>query len=190
MVVNLNSGKRTEQLSGAARQLVADIRGMQSRALSAGDIKTCLTGAGVMAVCENGTSLCVDPATCAGRVPSAYGISVITTSPADEYILFAEVESSTFDYAYTDEHEKVMAKRIIPIGTQDVEIQAILTGKQVPLVSQPYGHISFQRQSGITRMVDDTGLEPDIMVIRLRHNISNNTLDIEINRITGRVSIL
>lgn len=190
VVVNLNSGKRIEQLSNAARQLTADIRGMQSRALSAGDVKACLTGGGIMGVCENSTALCADPATCAGRVPSAYGISVTTTSPADEYVLFVEIESSTLDYAYTGEHEKVMAKKIIPIGAQEVEIQTILTGKPAPLTPQAFGSVSFQRQSGTTRMNDGTALEPDIMVIRLRHKISNETLDIEVNRITGRVSIL
>ena len=186
VVVNMNSGKRTEELRNSARQLAADIRSMQSRALAAGDVKACPKGSMLM-VCENTTAGCTDPAQCSGTVPAVYG--VMATTSATSYVLFAEVEPSTVDY-WMDNNDELMARRpLLQVANQDVEIKEI----QVPgAMGLPptVASIAFMRQSGTNRLYDGTGVEPSIIKIILRHKLSDAELGLEINRVTGRVSIL
>lgn len=194
MVVNLNSGKRTEQLSGAARQLAADIRGMQSRALSAGDIKACLNASADLIVCENSTADCADPAQCLGMVPDHYGLMVTTTAAG--YSMFVEYSLSGLVNQHMDYPDEQLArKRLLPIGSQDIEISQIelwsgSTGWVNP--DPTTGSVVFSRQSGQAKIFDAaaTGAVMGILKITLRHKISNETLVIEVNRATGRVSIL
>lgn len=194
MVVNLNSGKRTEQLSDAARQLVADIRGMQSRALSAGEVKACLNASAVLIVCENSTADCADPAQCLGMVPDHYGLMVTTT--ATSYSMFVEYSLAGLVNQNMDSpDEQLSRRRLLPIGSQDVEISKIelwsgTTGWVSP--DPTIGSVVFSRQSGQAKIFDAaaTGAVMGILKITLRHKISNDTLTIEVNRETGRVSIL
>jgi prepilin-type N-terminal cleavage/methylation domain-containing protein len=188
VVVNMNSGKRTEELRNAARQMAADIRSMQSRALSAGEVKACLKGA-VMMVCENSTVGCTDPAQCSGSVPADYG--VMATTSATGYVLFAEVEPSTVKFWMDSNDEMVLRRPLLPVSNQDVEIQKIETWTPPGAPATPaVGSIGFMRQSGTARFYDGTGTEPTMMKITLRHKLSNAVLGLEINRVTGRVSIL
>jgi len=184
VVVNMNSGKRTEELRGAARQMAADIRSMQSRALSAGEVKACVKG-GVTVVCENSAADCSTP--CTGTVPSIYG--VMATTSATGYVLFAKVDGGRVNYWMENSDETMLARRLLQVGSQDVEIQDIqLPGS--PPQSRNQASLGFMRQSGTNRIYDGTGTEPSIIDIILRHKISGATQTLEINRVTGRVSIL
>lgn len=186
VVVNMNSGKRTEELRNAARQLAADIRSMQSRALAAGEVRACPKGAAI-AVCENSRAICTSPADCKGTVPAVYG--VMATTSATGYVLFAKVDPGKVNYWMESVDEIVSVRPLVPVSTKDVEIQEI----QVPGAMGPaptVASIGFMRQSGSARIYDGTGVEPGIINIILRHKVSGDPMTLEINRVTGRVSIL
>lgn len=188
VVVGMGSGKRTEELRGAARQLAGDIRSMQARALAAGDVKACPNTLGVLTICDDSTALCVDPADCVARIPSSFGINASSTDTS--YTLFAEVEPSTVDYHLTKPNEVLLNRQLLQGTGQNVIIKSVLTGKPAPLVPKTGGDVSFTRQNGTTRLYDGSGVEPDIMIFRLWHKMSSSTMDVEVNRITGRVSVL
>ena len=188
VVVGMGQGKQTEELRGAARQLAADIRSMQARALAAGDVKACPTAAGILTVCEDTTAVCANPADCVARVPSSFGVNASSTDVS--YTMFAEVESSTADYHLNKANEALIGRQLLQGTGQNVIIQKVLTGKPTPLVSRSAGDVSFTRQNGTTRLYDGSGTEPDILVFRLWHKTSSSTMDVEVNRVTGRVSIL
>ncbi len=194
VVVNLNSGKHIEQLSNAARQLTADIRGMQSRALSAGDIKACLDASAVLIVCENSTADCADPAQCSGMVPGYYGLMVTTT--ATGYSMFVEYPITGLENQYMDSpDEQLVRRRLLQLGSSDVEISQVelwssTTGWVTP--NPTVGSVVFRRQNGQAKIFDaaGTGAVMALLKITLHHKISNDTLVVEVNGETGRVSIL
>lgn len=188
VVVGMGSGKQTEELRSSARQLAADIRSMQARALAAGDVKACPNTSGILTVCDDSTALCVNPPDCAARIPSTFGVNASSTDTG--YTLFAEVEPSTVDYHLTKPNEALINRQLLQGTGQNVIVKSVLTGKPAPLVPRTGGDVSFTRQNGTTRLFDGTGVEPDIMVFRLWHKMSSSTMDVEINRITGRVSVL
>lgn len=188
MITSLNSTRQTEELKASARQLAADIRSMQARALAAGDVKACPNGAALLSVCEDSTASCANPADCVGHVPSAFGINVSSSDAG--YTLFAEVEPSTADFHLNRPIEVLLSRPLLQGTSQNVIIKNVLTGKPAPLLPKKAGDVSFMRQSGNTRLNDGSGLEPDIMVFRLWHKVSSSTVDVEVNRVTGRVSVL
>lgn len=181
-VVSLDSSKNTEELRTVARQVVGDIRSMQARALSAQNIKTCATSAGYDAVCENGIASCVGP--CALATPAGFGIHFEATSST--YVMFADVIADA-QYRYTDTKENLVLRRIAET-TSNVVIQQVT----VP-ASVANGDIMFLRQSA-TPHVYHPGMpvdpEPVSFIIRLKHKISEDTVDVEVDRITGRISVL
>jgi prepilin-type N-terminal cleavage/methylation domain-containing protein len=187
VVVGMGSGKQTEELRSAARQLAADIRSMQARALAAGDVKACPNAASILVICENSTAVCANPADCVPHIPSSFGVNVSSTDLS--YTLFAEVEPSTADYNL-DESEVLLGRQLLQTTGQNVMIKNVLSGKPAPLVFKPKGDVGFTRQNGATRLYDGSAVEPDVMVFRLWHKTSSSTMDVEVNRITGRVSIL
>ncbi|MDD5726331.1 MAG: prepilin-type N-terminal cleavage/methylation domain-containing protein [Patescibacteria group bacterium] len=188
MMTSLGSTRQTEELKASARQLAADIRSMQARALAAGDVQACPNSSSLLSICEDSTAACTNPADCVAHVPSAFGVNA--SSSATYYTLFAEVEPSTADFHLTRPTEVLLSRPLLQGTSQNVVIKNVLTGKPAPLLSKTAGDVSFMRQSGNTRLNDGSGLEPDIMVFRLWHKVSSSTVDVEVNRVTGRVSVL
>ncbi len=186
-VFELRSSRRTEELRTAARQVSGDLRAMQSRALSAKNLKTCTTPTADLAVCEFSTIACgANP--CAESIPSAYGIRFVSSDY--RYTIFADINpSSGVDYRYSDAGEVYQMQSILPLETDYVIVDQITAGG-APVAS---ADISFMRQSGTVRMFHPgvpPASEPGLIRIRLLHTITNQTTEIEINRITGRISIL
>ncbi|MBD3281906.1 hypothetical protein GF391_04120 [Candidatus Uhrbacteria bacterium] len=185
-VFELRSARRGDELRTAARQLVGDIRAMQSRALAAKNLKTCDTGGPDKAVCEIDESACGGNP-CEDDIPAAYGVRL--ESGTSTYVMFADINpSAAVDYRYTDAAELFESRSILPLGSTDVVLDQIISGTST---SVTFADISFMRQNGVVRMYDTTvPPEPTLMRFRLRHTVSNQTMEIEVNRITGRVSIL
>lgn len=186
-VFELRSSRRTEELRTAARRVSADLRGMQSRALSAKNLKTCTSPTADLAVCEFSTAVCgANP--CAESIPSAYG--VVFTASSYQYTMFADINpSSGVDYRYSDAGEIYLQQSILPLETDYVIVDQI-TADGAPVASVD---ISFMRQSGTVRMFHPgvpPAAEPSLIRIRLLHTLTGSTAEIEINRITGRISIL
>ncbi len=186
-VFELRNSRRTEELRTASRRITADLRGMQSRALSAKNLKTCVTPTADLAVCEFSLTAC-ESNPCAESIPSAYG--VVFTKGSYKYTLFADINpSSGVDYRYSGVDEVYSSQSILPLETDYIIIdQIIADGNLVDSAD-----ISFMRQSGTVRMFHPgvpPAVEPSLIRIRLLHTITNHTAEIEINRITGRISIL
>jgi len=185
-VVSLNSTQKTEELNTAARQLAGDIRSMQARAMSAQNVKTCVSISGDSAVCENGTAVC--SGSCDPVSPPAYGLHLAAGSA--NYILFANVNPDTGGYKYGNSHELVLQRDLLA-NSANVIIYQILSSRPIGVSSRPYGDMTFLRQSGTTHLFDDlTPPEPSGMVIRLKHLTASTTVDIQVDQSTGRVSIL
>lgn len=187
MVFELRDSRRTEELRTAARQVAADLRGMQSRALAAKNLKTCTTPTAGLAVCEYSTVVCgTNP--CAESIPSAYGIRF--TLNDYNYIMFADINPSAgVDYRYTNAGEIYETRSLVPLNTDYVIVDQI-TAQGTPVAS---ADISFMRQSGATRIFHPgvpPDAEPGLIRIRILHTITNKTVEIEVNRVTGRISIL
>ena len=180
-VTSLDSSKKTEELRTVARQLVSDVRSVQARALSAQNIKTCTTPLGDNAVCEDSAAVCVGP--CALANPGGFGIHFEANSST--YILFADVNADAPNFKYTNTKENLVRRRLADTS-QSVIVEQVM----VP-ASVANGDIVFLRQSATPHVYYPTMVaEPNTIVVRLKHTTSNATLDVEINRVTGRVSIL
>ena len=183
-VFELGSARRGDELRTASRQLTADLRAMQARALSAKNLKTCDTGS-ALAVCEFGTAVCgVNP--CDQDIPAAYGVHLV--SGTSTYYLFADLNPpAAVDYHYTDAGEIYQSRTLLPLNGTDVVVDQIMSSSTVVASVD----LSFMRQNGTLRVYDSTTPpESAIVRIRIRHIRSNDTMELEINRITGRISIL
>jgi len=184
-VYELRSAARGDELRTATRQLAADIRAMQARALSAANVKTCTSGA-AKAVCEFSTLACGGNP-CDFDIPAAYGVHIVNSTST--YYMFAEINPvAGVDLRFTDNKETYESRSLVPLGSTSVIIDQI-TSATSTLVA--FADVSFMRQNGAVRIYDPTTPpEPAILRIRLLHTISGKTMEIEINRITGRISIL
>ncbi|MDF1496586.1 MAG: prepilin-type N-terminal cleavage/methylation domain-containing protein [Patescibacteria group bacterium] len=183
-IFQLGSSRETGELRTAARQLTADIRAMQARALSAKNIKICDTGTN-LAVCESSQVACgVNP--CTDGIPAAYGLHLETSTST--YVLFADINpEASIDYHYTDAGEAYQIRSLMPLFGKDVVIDQIMSST----TSVTFADIAFMRQNGTARIYDiTTPPESALLRIRIRHLKSNDTIEIEINRITGRISTL
>lgn len=178
---SLNQSKKGEEIKTSANQLAADLRSMQSRAFSAGEIRTCLLASNNRRiVCEEPSAICVTD--CKGEVPSSYGVNMVRDKAT--YELFAELTVPNFIY---DDGGELLNERSLLTGNPNVYIEKIMTGDEE---SVPRASVVFMRQNGNTRIDIGTGVEPNYLNIYLKHrNSEESTAVIEINRITGRISV-
>ncbi len=189
-VFSLNASRNREELNVAARTLSADIRNMQARALAARNVSVCDTAAGNKKVCETGNAspiICAGP--CTPLPPSHVGLFFQTTHT--DYALFADVSDD--DWRDTGNVEDFLTRSLNPRGGTHVSIDKLETELGVLQTL----NIAAGRQNGLMRVnaCGDSGLpacsptEPQIARITLRHSLSNDTVVIEVNALTGRVSI-
>ncbi len=183
-IFELGSAKRGDELRTATRQLTADIRAMQSRALSAKNLKTCDTGSD-FAVCETSIISC-GANSCEEDIPAAYGVHFETGTST--YSMFADINpAAAVDYHYTDSGEIYQSRTLMPLNGTDIVIDQIMSSS----TSVAFVDITFMRQNGTVRIYDSTTPPESALVrIRIRHTRTNETMEIEINRITGRISTL
>ena len=184
-VFGLNSASHSDELRTAARQISADIRSAQSRALEAQNVKACSTGV-KQAVCENLNPGCISA--CQDAIPNAFGVYMMLASST--YQTFADINPATPDYMLTDQGEVIMTRSFLGLSS-DVKVDSITSFRVSGGSLQPWVDASFTRQSGTTHIIDPlvaTLGEPSMARIVLRHAKSGQTITIEVNRVTGRVS--
>ena len=183
-VVNLSASRRTDQLNNAARLVAADLRSLQSRALSGQNIKSCPDKDSKQVVCENDTSACSNPMTCSPLPPLGVGVH-FDVKQGTSYDLFADVDaSSKNDWKKTDASEIFQTRDLAANGAPNVTIDDLIVNN----ASQLSTDVAFQRQNGLMG-IDATFDKPMTVRIKLRHLQSNDVKFVSVNSVTGRISI-
>lgn len=189
---NLNSTRNTEELNTASRLLESDIRNIQARALAARDVLQCRAPDDLQSVCGSdayATASCTGP--CSASPPPRFGINLMRG--AAFYDLYADIRGD--DWRETNDREVMIRRQLNPLGGGNVVIIGIALPGVVPAPST--ADIAVSRQSGVMRInaCGDSGLpacsptEPTSLTITLRHNKSMQYKTVEVNSVTGRVSI-
>jgi prepilin-type N-terminal cleavage/methylation domain-containing protein len=181
-VVNLRTARQRDELESAVRVIAADLRSLQSRALSAQNVKSCLAGA-VRQVCELSQAGCTGA--CSDASPIAVGAHF--TQNTTSYTLFAEVEPTKNEWEQTDATEVFLTRDLSKSGGTNTQITTLNAGGS-PVAQTD---ISFQRQNG------SLGIDgcyapcasPVTLVITVAHSISGVTRTVSANAYTGRISI-
>lgn len=183
-VVNLRASRQRDELNSAIRVVAADLRSLQARALTGQNTSVCNDGGGVPIVCEQTTSGCAVPASCAPLPP--YGVGAYFIRGQAKYDLFAEVAPTKNDWKRTDATEVFQTREFSKAGAPYVVIDDLVTTASLASVN-----VAFQRQNGTM------GIEacyapcvaPVALTIRLRHTLSNQTRDVSLSAYTGRISV-
>lgn len=189
-VFSLRRTREKDELNTAVRLLTSDIKNVESRALSARNVLTCTVAGGGSRVCETenaSPSPCVG--TCTAAPPPHFGMSF--TGAQESYSLFADV--GTADWRFDGPDEVLLTRSLNPLGGGKVTVSSVRT----ELGGLPSAVFGVGRQNGMMRIeaCGDAGLpacaptEPKILQITLRHMTSGDTAVVEINALTGRVSI-
>lgn len=182
-VFDLRKSRQTDELNTAVRVVAADLRALQTRALTAANLKTCPDAGGITVVCENGTSPCADPAQCLPAPPLAVGARFTTNQNA--YDLFADVDPSKYDVKETDATEVFFQRALDKSGAPNVTVQALSAGSP--------SDVGFLRQNGNMQV---NGCNPKIgcgapltLTVTFLHSQSGNTKAVFMDVNTGRISI-
>jgi len=189
-VFSLRSAKSTEELQTAGRLLASDIRNAQARALAARNVLICPIVGGVSRVCEiENPSTVSCTSDCVPLPPPRFGVHLIVGR--DSYDVFADVQNE--DWRERSIEEILVTRGLNPLGGTNVLIDRLTT----ELGSQPSADLAIGRQSGEMRIeaCGDPGLpvcsptEPKTLGIILKHMISGKELRVDVNAVTGRVSL-
>jgi prepilin-type N-terminal cleavage/methylation domain-containing protein len=179
--VSLSRSAQMDQMNTALRVVAADLRAVQSRALSVENIKSCLNASGKQQVCEQTTAGCVGA--CLAIPPNAFGMNIRSNSST--YDLYAEVEPTTADYLKTGTAETFLTRDLVKSGAPNVIVSALS-------LASP-SNVAFQRQNGsmvINGCNTLTGcVSPIALTITLLQTKLNITKTIVLNAYTGRISI-
>lgn len=183
VVNDLRTSQKREQLITAARVLAADIRSLQSRALSAQNIKTCAS-LGKNIACELSDAACDVPNTCAPLPPFSFGGHFIPGTSS--YTFFAEVDASNKDFEETPgAGETFLTRDLVAAGGPNVVIDQLLGAGSYTEIN-----VVFERQNGAMHLNPcSVCMNPLTLTIRLRHTQTGDTKDVSLNAVTGRVSI-
>jgi prepilin-type N-terminal cleavage/methylation domain-containing protein len=184
-VFSLAASQRTDQLNTAAQVVVADLRSLQSSALSSENIKTCAAG-GKNITCEQSMTACDGGASsCTPQSPAAVGVEFKVNQPS--YDFFAEVEPSTAgDWALTTgSGEKYLTRSLAQSGAPNVRIVTLSVGSPTD--------VAFERQNGSMvingcRVSQGCSTHTSLTVV-LQQTQSLETRTITMNAFTGRISI-
>jgi prepilin-type N-terminal cleavage/methylation domain-containing protein len=188
-VFSLRSAQYTEELQTAARVLSSDIRNAQARALAARNVLTCRITGNLQRVCEienPSTVPCIED--CVPIPPSRFGVHL--TAGRDRYDVFADVQND--DWRQRSIEEILLMRGLNPLGGTRVVIDRLTT----ELGALPAADIAIGRQSGEMR-IEACGeplpscapTEPKTLGIILRHSVSGKELRVDVNAVTGRVSL-
>ncbi|MCI0479768.1 type II secretion system GspH family protein [Candidatus Uhrbacteria bacterium] len=198
-VFGLQTTRSKDELNTAARVIASDVKNLQARALAGRDVLQCADAAGDTQVCGSDaytTPLtCVTP--CEPAPPSRYCMRMLPA--ADFYQIYADIRGD--DWRLTNERELINRRSITMSGGGSVgggsNVVVITVAWPGAPATPNTADICVQRQSGVMRInaCGDPGLpacsptEPTSMWVWLRHNKTNETKRIDVNAVTGRVSI-
>jgi type II secretory pathway pseudopilin PulG len=180
---NLRSARMTDELRTASRVLAADLRSAQSRALQGENIKWCLDSMGDNIVCENGTALCADPATCTAQPAGGFGVHFYKNS--DTYDVYSIYTTEATDWRRTQIGENLLIRALPRSGAANVTIIGLQSA-----ISYDEVDVAFQRQNGNMKInACSSCTEASYLNVQLRHNTSLKVITVSLNRLTGRISI-
>ena len=189
-VFSLGDTRSNDELATAARLVAGDIRNVQARALAATNIRTCTTGSGLAKVCEvENTSAIACADACTPLPPPRVGIRF--DRGASNYIIFADVNVE--DWRLTNDQETVLVRDLNPLGNGGVTIRSIATN----VTTSAYANLAVGRQSGTMRIEACGGsglpacapIEPQTLTITLHHGKTGKDVTVDVNALTGRVSL-
>lgn len=183
-IMDLNVTRRKDQLDRAVRLVAADLRSLQDRALTGQNMLSCMsTGNSLQMVCQNSQVGCF-PGSCTPHSPTAVGFHAV--KDATTYELFADVEVSKADWKKTDATEVFQLRDLAQNGAPNVVISDfITTGSNADV------DVAFQRQNGAMGINACYApcSSPVTLRIILRHTQSNEMREVDLNAVTGRISI-
>ncbi len=183
---SLRQGRMNDELNTAVRVVASDLRNVQSRALTAQNVKFCedtSTPTAKNIVCENSTALCQTPVVCTAVPPA--GVGVHLTKAGSGYDFYAKYDPGTTDWREVDPGEVFFTRSLATAGASNVKISKLGTADMSAL------DVAFQRQNG-NMLIDAcpagcTNLTT--ITITLQHKVSLKTASVSLNTITGRISI-
>lgn len=180
-VASLYTTSQSEQLDNAAQLLTADLRTLQSQALTASSINACLDGSSKYLVCALSTAGC--SGACGPQIPADVGMRLAVTQSS--YTYFADVEPTKTDWKQTDATEVFFNRSFAGAGAPNVVISAISTGSPVD--------IAFERQNGNMDIngcrLSQGSCTPTNVTITLQQTQTHATKSVTMNALTGRISI-
>ncbi len=185
VMFDLRASKRKDELNTAARVVAADLRSLQARALTGQNIQTCTPPSAKSVVCELSAAAC-GGAACLALPP--FGVGVHFQTAATAYILFADVEATKNDWQQTDASEIFLTRDLASVGAPNVTLDALTLPAPSGVVTQV--DVAFQRQNGsmVIGGCVTTGCSSRLE-IRLKHTVSGDVKLVELNGLTGRISI-
>ena len=182
-IFDLRASSRTDALNTAARYLAADIRSLQSEALSVKNIKFCANGSAIQVVCETSTAVCQVPGNCMPIPPGAMGASFFAN--ASSYALYAKYNSASVDWTNTIPGEIIQIHDLAKNGAPNV----IISNLSATFLPQR-ADIAFLRQNGAMQLNACAGCTSSPKLsITLKQTQSGETRVVQLNQVTGRISI-
>lgn len=193
VMVNFQSGRRSQELRQAGTELQQNIRLAQSYTIGGNSIKYCSVGSN-----QNPQQPCSDDTNCGSGtcklgVPlGGYGISVNSTQ---SYKLFADTtdnqfyEGSIIDYLIID---KFLIKNDISIAEFKFDDEGVIipgNNRQLDITFfPPVGTVNFYYDEGEARDSINNQLFTNVQILIKSDYVKNYCRTILINRISGQVS--
>ena len=185
-IIDLGTTRQKDQLDTAVRLVAADLRSLQDRALTGQNILSCPQGSSSV-VCELDRSSCDDPANCTEHPPSAVGFHAMKGTTSTRYDLFADVDPAKAD-GKEDPTEIFLTRDLAQNGAPNVVISDLVASAG----SVPSVDVAFQRQNGemgINGCFEPACTSSVTLRILLRQVQSNEVREVDLNSITGRISM-
>jgi len=177
VISNFRGGEWKNQLSLAAQNVASELRKTQTMTTAGQPTYVCKVGGVVSGNCEDDRAGCAGD--CVEQVPAGgYGLALVEDS--ETILLFANIDASD---EYDPADELVRDLRVSPTGrvkVDQIDVGGIAPSLQI-IFHPPSGEISFGGP-------DVFGNPPEAH-IWVSHLSSNETREIVINRISGRIDV-
>lgn len=169
MLANFRGGQQHNEVRFASEILVNQIREVQTNSLSGRLVNICIGGSQDQKIC--GSNVTCPGGICERRVPLAYGIHMSFDTPTEYQIYFDTDGDFRMD---PDE-----VKDTLPY-VSTVSVELVNTTAPLPVdiaFKPPFAQI----------FINGAAAGPAEVVLTLKHKIGNQSRDVSINRITGKI---
>lgn len=190
VVRDITRTRYQEELTSSARMVVSTLRDIQSRALAASSIKTCIPSAGVTAVCEVSLSSCGTSACNQTVSPTVFGATFQNGS--SQFSTFADVNGISNLREDLSGLERIQMN-VFPKSNPSSSYVTItsLLADSLTITSST---VTFDRQRGSMRINaclsgSCTPAEAVILSVTLTHSKTAKTKVIYLNAVTGKIEI-
>ena len=182
--VDLRASQYNDELRTATRVLAADLRSLQSQALTGRNVAMCNDAGGFLVLCETSTALCAAGSACTMAPPSALGLTLGVGSST--YAFFADVDPAKSGGTLSDATEMLTTRDFALLGSPRV----VIHGLRIP-ASVGTASVAFSRQNGtmgLSGCFAPSCTAPSLLIIELRHSKTGTINTIEVDAVTGRIS--